>query len=111
MTPAQVQYIRDRLADWEAVPKACEPTVGLFGGDPQLPAIHVFDPSGRELWTSDDLVRTARHLRVLVDTCAAAYTREPGHPDWAWADAVLCSLALIWSDRPDYPKADARHDD
>lgn len=105
MNPAQVQYIRDRLADWEAVPDAIGAAVPLLGGVPQPVPIRICTPDGRELWSTDDLTRTARHLRVLVDACAAAYTREPGHPDRAWADSILTSLALIWSDRPDYPKA------
>lgn len=105
MTPEQVQYIRDRLADWEAVP-AARPAPWLSFGGQETPSLTVTTPEGRELWSTDDLVRTARHLRVLVDTCAAAYTREPGHPDRAWADTILAGLLLIWSDRPDYPKAD-----
>lgn len=115
MNPAQVQYIRDRLADWEAVPEACRHTdspgrpmggVALFGGAPQrVPAIQVSTADGRELWSTDELVLIARHLGVLVDACEASLTKPPGDPDRAWAVAFLGSLALIWSGRPDYPKA------
>jgi hypothetical protein len=105
MQPEQVQYIRDRLTDWEAVPKACMPTIRAFGGDPQMSTIQVTEPSGRRLWSSDELVRTARHLQVLVDTCEASLSRPEGDPDRAWAVTVLSGLLLIWADQPDYPKA------
>lgn len=109
MQPEQVQYIRDRLADWAAVPEACKPTVIMSGGDPELTMIRVSAFDGRELWNSDDLVRTARHLLVLVDACEACLRRPEGDADRAWAVTFLGSLALIWSDRPDYPKASTEH--
>lgn len=91
MQPEQVQYIRDRLADWAAVPDTGKPLV--------------IRNEERVLFSSHDLARTARHLLVLVDACEASLSRREGDADRAWAVTFLGSLALIWSDRPDYPKA------
>jgi hypothetical protein len=105
MTPEQVQYIRDRLADWEAVPDAIGDYVPMIGGVPQPVPIKISTLDGRELWSTEDLTRTARHLRILVDACEASLSRPEGSADYGWAITILGSLALIWSDRPDYPKA------
>lgn len=104
MTPEQVQYIRDRLADWEDAPAALAAFIALSGGAPASRGA-ITTAAGRALWTTDELVRTARHLRILVDTCEAALSRPEGSADYGWAITFLGSLALIWSDRPDYPKA------
>lgn len=93
MTPQQVQYIRDRLADWEAVPAMARAAIDRPKDD------------GRwVMWSTDDVAVAGRHLRVLVDAAESVLGRPEGDPDRAWAVAFLASLLLIWSDRPDYPK-------
>lgn len=93
MTPEQVQYIRDRLADWERVPAELRAVLDLGAPHPMK-------------WATEDVATAGRHLRVLVDACEASLCRPEGDADHAWAVTFLASLALIWSDRPDYPKAD-----
>jgi hypothetical protein len=101
---ALMSFIRARLDDWDDVPAACEPAIALMGGSPGLASIAVSNPFGRVLWTSNELASTARALRVIVDMCEPALARPKGHPDRAWADATIGTLALIWAEHPAFPK-------
>lgn len=95
MQTEQVQYIRDRLTDWESIPE--EMRLVIDRDDRGIhPALS---------WSTDDVAKAGRHLQVLVDTCEASLTRPEGDPDRAWAVTILSGLLLIWADRPDYPKA------
>jgi hypothetical protein len=121
-TSTKLAFIRARLNDWADVPDACRSGIvppswlsfgkgpGPDGGatmlaPPVVPAIKVGDPTGRVLWSTDELVATANALRVLVGTCEPALARPIGHPDRAWAEAIVGTLVLIWENHPDYAEA------
>jgi hypothetical protein len=93
VTPAQVQYIRDRLADWASVPAVTS-------------KLEIRQPgTDRILWTSDHLAHSSRMLSTMVDACESVLGRPEGSADRAWASTFLASLALVWVDEPDWPKA------
>lgn len=93
MTPEQVQYIRDRLADWASVL-------------PLHQHVQIQNPStGRVLWTADELAHSSRMLSTMVDACESVLGRPEGSPDRAWASTFLASLALVWVDEPDWPRS------
>lgn len=120
-TSTKLAFIRARLDDWADVPAACKapPRWLSFGkgpgpdggatvlAPPVVPAIKVGDPAGRVLWSTDELVATANALRVLVGACEPALARPIGHPDRAWAEAIIGNLVLIWENHPDYAEAAA----